>query len=387
MAVAGVVPADAMNGYPKGVKVAESPGPLEPTWALTTERRRQDEEARYAWARRTELNEATTRGEKKFAELERQIEERVKDLVDQKVSFVFAGTSEGPVAKPAKAGKKGAALIMPARVGVTAAKFDVTPRGTAGVVIDKAAKMADRLGSPEVQVRVRLGEAIAEGDEAQLQSGNSRRRRGSRPHSATPTMASASGRGSPTGSLVRPSAQQQQNAPLDGPEHAVWQGNNTEAMIPGAGVGVRIGNELRRGPTVQRDPTRNMTRAEYLSLTMRDSTVPQTPVARPPPQPEPEERSTPRGADAPREPDWMDDAKAVKNPTAAEQEEQELAEWYGRGRGKHYAFEKQILEKKAGDKGQAWGDNSAMSMSPPVPVVPRKNSRQALLSQAATRKY
>ena len=44
-------------------------------------------------------------------------------------------------------------------MGAAADLFDVTPRGTVGIKLNKA--RADRMRSPEVQVRVRLGEAVS----------------------------------------------------------------------------------------------------------------------------------------------------------------------------------------------------------------------------------
>ena len=390
------------DAYPKGVTVAEGPTTVEQHWALTSERRRQDDDARVAWAHRCELVDRSKRAERAVAELEAQVLARVQELADQKVSFVFAGTSEAPEMPPSPAKPKLPAHPPEGKSGGAAAeRFNVTPRGSGGVIVDKAASKVDRMRPPEVQVRVRVGEAItAEEEEALLSATGSQRRGGTRrsgsgsggrPRSATLSMGGTAGRGgSPMGSLLRTAAPET----LDGPEPAVWQGNNTDALELGAGVAMRVGSELRRGPSIPKDPTR-LTRRDYLiSRTLdHDTITARTPMGASHTTGHAPHSAAAGGSDeeqedssaAPRERHWMDDARARTEPTEAEVEEQrQLQEWQSRGRGKHYAFEAKILEAKAQ---AAWGDNSgggAPGRRAPAPVLPKKNSRHALLSQAAT---
>jgi hypothetical protein len=376
--------------YPKGVLVAGA-GPPSQHWALSSERARQDQQARVAWAQRCEDLEAAQRAERAVAQLEEQARARAEELAKEGRDFVVAGLSEAPEAAPEVA-QRGADSRDgdggTAARGAAADRFNITPRGTGGIVIDKAAAKADRIRPPEVQVRVRVGTTIsdAEADESTRVSTGSRRRGRSR--SAAPD---GTGRprtaGSATGSLLRSASPPEH---LDGPEPAVWQGNNTDAMEPGAGVAMRVGNELRRGPSLAKDPMR-LTRREYLMSRTRGDH--ETIDARTPTRASHAAADYSAGSSEEEEdhvqppvPErhWMDDARALDQPSSAEEEEQrQLQQWYSRGRGRHYAFEKQIIEAKAKS---AWGNDHAgvPGRRAPVPVLPQKNSRNALLSQAAT---
>lgn len=376
--------------YPKGVVVAGAGSPSQ-HWALSSERARQDQQARVAWAQRCEVVEAAQRAERAVIHLEEQARARAEELAKGGRDFVVAGVSEAPEVAPVVA-QRGA---QPTSVdgggggggrGAAADRFNITPRGTGGIFFDKAASKIDRIRPPEIQVRVRVGTPGSDPatENTQTSAGSIHRGR------SRATTLDGTGRprtaGSAKGSLLRSASPSRQ---LDGPEPAVWQGNNTDAMEPGAGVAMRVGSELRRGPSLPKDPMR-LTRREYLMSRTRgdhETIDARTPVRASQAtaafsagsSEEGEDRVQPLG----RERHWMDDARALDQPSPAEAEEElQLQQWYSKGRGRHYAFEKQILEAKAKS---GWGDDhaGAPGRRAPVPVLPQKNSRNALLSQAA----
>ena len=342
-----------------------------------------------AWAQRCDLVEATKRADRAVAELEEQARQRARELQEAKFEFVVAGVSEAlaPEVEPSKSSGRGAQRPTQVRSsgaggGRVAAvdRFDITPRGTGGIKIDKAASKVDRIRAPEVQVRVRVGSEISDADAEDSHASMGSRRRARSPSDSRDGTDRPRTAGS---SLLRSMSPP---VPLDGPEPTVWQGNNTDSMEPGAGVAMRVGKELRRGPSLPKDPMR-LTRREYLMSRLRDN---ETADARPPMR---ASRAAPaesagsseeedgRVQPPARERHWMDDARAVDHPGAADEEEQrQLQEWQSKGRGRHYAFEAKILEAKAKS---AWGESHEYRR-PPVPVLPQKNSRNALLSQAAS---
>ena len=249
----------------------------EEQWKKTAEMQRQDEEARAEFNHQRNLVEAHRRGEAAVAALEEQAQARRQELVDNKVSFVFAGVSEGlESTQPVPTGKaKGAASPM-RKEGAAADLFDVTPRGTVGIKLNKA--RADRMRSPEVQVRVRLGEAVSA--EASGESTRSRRSGGSR----RPRSAVESSGGSRSRVLSSRPMSTVSGAPLDGPEPAVYMGT-PPPLEPGTGVAIRQGEGApRRGPMRPTDPL-HLTRREYLSITTREQMEEEEPVAPSPPTP------------------------------------------------------------------------------------------------------
>lgn len=381
-----------MDTYPKGMPVATA-GPLEQHWTLTSDRQRQDHAARIAWAHRCEIVEAEKRAEQAVAELEAQTLARAKELEEESLDFVVAGISEAPEIPPSTPSgasdcgaqrdpQPGSEGVSDNGGGAAAERFNITPRGTGGVILDKLAGKVDRMRPTEVQVCVRIGmERVDEEEADDAQASTSSRRRG-RPRSATPDGI-ARRRSTPMRSLFNSVAIPSE--PLDGPEPAVWQGDNTDALELGAGVAMRVGKELRRGPQRPKDPTR-LTRREYLMSRTLDNDIldARRPIGAPQAAAQSAGSSDEEEArvQAPREPNWMDDARALPQPSATEEEQRQLHEWYNRGRGRHYAFEAKILEAKARS---AWGDNNTgvPGRRAPVPVLPQKNSRNALLSQAA----
>jgi len=249
----------------------------EEQWKKTAEMQRQDEEARAEFNHQRNLVEAHRRGEAAVAALEEQAQARRQELVDNKVSFVFAGVSEGlESTQPVPAGKaKGAASPM-RKEGAAADLFDVTPRGTVGIKLNKA--RADRMRSPEVQVRARLGEAVSA--EASGESTRSRRSSGGR----RPRSAVESSGGSRSRVLSSRPMSTVSGAPLDGPEPAVYMGT-PPPLEPGTGVAIRQGEGApRRGPMRPTDPL-HLTRREYLSITTREQMEEEEPVAPSPPTP------------------------------------------------------------------------------------------------------
>ena len=346
-----------------------------------------------AWAQRCDLVEATKRAERAVAELEEQARQRATELQEAKFDFVVAGVSEAlaPEVEPSKPSGRGAQRATQARSSgggggsggggrvAGADRFDITPRGTGGIKIDKAASKVDRIRPPEVQVRVRVGSEISDADAKESQASMGSRARRGRSSSASPDGANRPHTpGSTMASLLRSMSPPEQ---LDGPEPAVWQGNNADAMEPGAGVAMRVGQELRRGPSLPKDPMR-LTRREYLMSRLRDNETADTrPRAAPADSAGSSDEEEGRVEPPARERHWMDDARALDHPGDADEEEQrQLQEWQSKGRGRHYAFEAKILEAKAKS---AWGESHEYRR-PPVPVLPQKNSRNALLSQAAS---
>ena len=248
----------------------------EEQWVKTAEMQRQDEEARAEFKHQRNLVEAHRRGEAAVAALEEQAQARRQELVDNKVSFVFAGVSEGlESTQPVPAGKAKGAASPIRKEGAAADLFDVTPRGTVGIKLNKA--RADRMRSPEVQVRARLGEAVSA--EASGESTRSRRSSGGR----RPRSAVESSGGSRSRVLSSRPMSTVSGAPLDGPEPAVYMGT-PPPLEPGTGVAIRQGEGApRRGPMRPTDPL-HLTRREYLSITTREQ-MEEEPVAQSPPTP------------------------------------------------------------------------------------------------------